>query len=268
MKSFFAPSRARRLANALMRLWSKQLDERSMLAPAIVFAPHPDDEALGCGATILRKRELGVDVKVVFMTDGTLSPPDIPAHQLKPMREKEGLASCRRLGVEPDNVTFLEFKDGTLAKQIESAADRVAQFLREHPAEQIFVTYHGDVDQAGEHRAAARIVRAAAKRIKRPITLYEYPIWFWFFWPYTRMPDKQHFGAWNTQRRHNLLRNLFALTTFRFHVNIAEVRESKQAAMKLHHSQMEQFYGLRGGQFVKWFIGEREIFCRHKLSGR
>jgi len=37
---------------------------------ALVLAPHPDDETLGCGATILRKRAAGTPVHVLIVTDG------------------------------------------------------------------------------------------------------------------------------------------------------------------------------------------------------
>lgn len=36
----------------------------------IVFSPHQDDEALGCGGMIALKREQGIPIKVVFVTDG------------------------------------------------------------------------------------------------------------------------------------------------------------------------------------------------------
>ena len=36
----------------------------------IVFAPHPDDEVLGCGGAILKKTEQGEDVIVCIATKG------------------------------------------------------------------------------------------------------------------------------------------------------------------------------------------------------
>jgi len=36
----------------------------------LVLAPHPDDEALGCGGAILRHVDLGTPVKVVIATGG------------------------------------------------------------------------------------------------------------------------------------------------------------------------------------------------------
>ncbi len=36
----------------------------------LVFAPHPDDELLSCGGTIMKYRELGSKITVVVATGG------------------------------------------------------------------------------------------------------------------------------------------------------------------------------------------------------
>jgi LmbE family N-acetylglucosaminyl deacetylase len=36
----------------------------------VVVAPHPDDEVLGCGGTLAAETAAGIDVVVVFVTDG------------------------------------------------------------------------------------------------------------------------------------------------------------------------------------------------------
>jgi len=36
----------------------------------VVFAPHPDDETLGCGGTIAKRVREGYDILIIFMTCG------------------------------------------------------------------------------------------------------------------------------------------------------------------------------------------------------
>ena len=39
----------------------------------LVVAAHPDDEILGCGATLIKYKNQGYKVKVVFLSDGETS---------------------------------------------------------------------------------------------------------------------------------------------------------------------------------------------------
>jgi hypothetical protein len=52
---------------------TKEIDECALGKPAIIFAPHQDDETLGCGGTIIRKKQAGANLQIVFMTDGCRS---------------------------------------------------------------------------------------------------------------------------------------------------------------------------------------------------
>src|SRR5262245_5575363 len=92
---------SRRWLQAAMRKRQRVLDNHDLSQRAIVFAPHEDDEVLGCGGTILRKRRLGADVAVVFMTDGSGSHPGLmPADEMKELRAAEARAACSLLGVD------------------------------------------------------------------------------------------------------------------------------------------------------------------------
>jgi len=50
-----------------------ELDEKDLGCTATVFSPHPDDETLGCGGTIIKKKRAGAEVKIFYMTDGRKS---------------------------------------------------------------------------------------------------------------------------------------------------------------------------------------------------
>ena len=260
-------TRARRWTTVQLKLQTRELDRASQRAPAIVFAPHPDDETLGCGGTILKKRSLGAPVEVVFLTDGTKSPPARPAAELKSMREREARAACQALTVERDSVTFMEFEDGTLAEQTQAATDRVTQFLRQHPARQIFVPYHRDFDPGLDHPAANRIVLAALHALGTGATVYEYGVWFWRFWPRSKRPTPGQPRAWQAEK-HSRLTNHRALLAFRRSVRIEEVLEQKQTAFNQHVSQASGLSSIQNGDFLKWFFWSHEVFCRHTLPGQ
>ncbi len=65
---------------------------------ALVFSPHPDDESLGCGGTIIKKKSLGARVKLVHMTDGSAANHDnlISSQELKAYSDARIRAGSRR----------------------------------------------------------------------------------------------------------------------------------------------------------------------------
>ena len=45
--------------------------------PALVFAPHPDDEVIGCGGAVLKHLENSDPLKIIVATDGRLGDPEL-----------------------------------------------------------------------------------------------------------------------------------------------------------------------------------------------
>ena len=269
MSRGLSPAQAQRLAQTLTGLRAKTLNRAAMQSPAIVFSPHQDDATLGCGGLILKKRRLGASVRIVFLTDGTTSPPNLPRHEVLALREQEGRAACRQLGVELENVTFFGFIDGQLTEAQDRAIERVMQYLRAHPAAHVYVPYRQDRDPGLDHIAANKIVLSALRQLgperAAGCTVYEYPIWYWRFWPQTRIPVRGQQGVWKTQP-HSRLTNLRALAGFNACVKIGDVLEAKRAALEQHRSQLEGLSRIQSGVFLEWFFGKREVFYRHNLS--
>ena len=98
----------------------------------VVFSPHPDDETLGFGGTIVKKKKLDSDITVVFTTDGRASYRHLlPEDKMKSIREKEALAAGRVLSFEEKDPIFLEYKNGELFENRKSFTSKVVNFLTE-----------------------------------------------------------------------------------------------------------------------------------------
>src|SRR5271167_3275380 len=91
----------------------------------LVLAPHPDDETLGCGATLMRKVDAGTAVTVVVVSDGATWPPEAPAEQNIAVRDAELRASCRILGLPDEAVVHLSFPETQLDRVEADVADAV-----------------------------------------------------------------------------------------------------------------------------------------------
>ena len=67
----------------------------------LVFAPHPDDEVLGCGGAILSHVAAGESVRVIIATDGAFGAADATAYA--ETRQMESRAAAAVLGYgEPE----------------------------------------------------------------------------------------------------------------------------------------------------------------------
>jgi LmbE family N-acetylglucosaminyl deacetylase len=121
----------------------------------LVFAPHPDDEAIGCGGLIVRLVEAGVAVRVVLVTDGS-GAGDLPRGAAQ-VRQREFLASLAQLGVS-DHV-MLGFADGELvaaAPLFEAVDAQVRDFAPQ------WLVGPSAADAHRDHRCTAHAVRHAA----------------------------------------------------------------------------------------------------------
>ncbi len=93
----------------------------------LVFAPHPDDETLGCAGVIQEAVAMKLPVRIVWLTYGdnnewsfmmyrrrfVLMPGSV--REMGEVRHDEGVAAAKVLGVEPDQLAFLGYPDfGTL----------------------------------------------------------------------------------------------------------------------------------------------------------
>jgi len=127
-------------------------------APYLIFAPHPDDETLGMGGTIILAKKQNLPITVVFMTMGEQGgDPKI--------RQKEALDAAKILGI--DEVEFFRIPDRKIAtnppstKKLDQLLSKVTpktiflpSFLEFHPDHRAttfsILNYLKDISYEGE----------------------------------------------------------------------------------------------------------------------
>ena len=239
---------------------------------AIIFSPHQDDETLGCGGTIIRKKQAGAEIKIVFMTDGSGSHSHIiPRDKLAKIRAKEAVAAAQKLGVEPEDILFLGVPDGSLTNNQDIATQKVIEILSKFYPEEIYLPY--SQDGVPDHNATYLTVINALKQWGWEATIYEYPIWFWNHWPWTlgAKPNNQEFS----NLKQELQAGLTLVNTFQYSVYIGDVLEQKRAALDQHQSQVSQLIphprwltlsDVSQGEFLNCFFQDYERFHRYQFT--
>lgn len=120
------------------------------MASILIFGPHPDDQELGMGGTIVKLVGQGHKVHLVDMTNGEPTP-----HGTPEKRAVESAAAAKVLGVERTQV-------GLINRQVThtvEARHRVAAVIRKHKADWLFVPY--PIDAHPDHMAVTRICEDA-----------------------------------------------------------------------------------------------------------
>jgi LmbE family N-acetylglucosaminyl deacetylase len=150
----------------------------------VIVAPHPDDETLGCGGAIALLCQQGYDVKVLVVSDGTLSHPNsrkYPAPALQSLREQETLKALAILGVDQEAVTFLQLKDGYLpfptSLDFQTAKILCQNYLKKVRPDILFIPWRADPHS--DHRATWQLIQTALKDLEIKTKCIEYPIWDW-----------------------------------------------------------------------------------------
>ncbi len=170
-----------RTVRAALRLRSRPFSPGA-IGTALVVAPHPDDETLGCGGTVALLARSKVRLFVAFITDGGASHPSHALYtpgMIAEIRKAEAKSAAAILGLEPDRLFFLDAKDGTLAglhgKGKALIAARVADMILETKPDAILLPCRRD--GSSEHDAAFLIVADALARAGLRPRLLEFPIW-------------------------------------------------------------------------------------------
>ena len=120
------------------------------MASFLVIGPHPDDQELGMGGTIIRLKSQGHKIHIVDMTNGEPTP-----RGSVETRARESAASAKILGVER---TLLGLKNREVVHDIASR-HKLAALIRVHKPNVMFVPY--PVDAHPDHVAVTKIAEDA-----------------------------------------------------------------------------------------------------------
>jgi LmbE family N-acetylglucosaminyl deacetylase len=138
----------------------------------VVIAPHPDDEAIGCGGSVLFHSAKGDRVVVVFLTSGELGLQSLPREAAWKTREAEATTAGHILGVS--EIKFLRQPDWYVGDHISSAASVLRPIFALEQPELIYLPHKAEWHP--DHRAALPVVHEALRdlpELKPALLMYE-----------------------------------------------------------------------------------------------
>lgn len=192
------------------------------IGATMVFAPHPDDESLGCGGLIQYLIQQNSEVFVIFITSGDASHPNSKSHSptiLAELRENEAVDACTILGVKNSNIHFLRQPDSKLSELLDidknAVTNHISTLLAEFKILSVLVPWRRDPHP--DHIATYNLVKMMVGNSNREIQIIEYPIWLWKNSTDTDWPKDGEVEI--------------------FRLDIASVLDSKKKAIFAHKSQ-------------------------------
>ncbi len=169
--------------------------------PALVIAPHPDDEVFAAAGMLALKAQLGAEVAVAFLTDGEASHRnccDTPPEEVARARRLLARQAGEALGLKPSALSWLGLPDGRLPRRgqegFAAAATVVAEVLRAVAPNEVYMPHL--LDCWPDHAAANEIAAEALGQIALPCTVHSYLVWGWYKLPLRLLAQLGLASAW------------------------------------------------------------------------
>jgi LmbE family N-acetylglucosaminyl deacetylase len=144
----------------------------------LVIASHPDDEVLGCGGTIAKLVEAGLQVRIAFLADGVNSRKADKGILENELIERRAAArkACGLLGVA--DIYFGNFLDNEMDKEtLLTITRKVEEIIDDFLPDTIFTHHVGDVniDHQLTHKAVVTACRPQIGKSVKNIFSFETP---------------------------------------------------------------------------------------------
>ncbi len=166
----------------------------------LIMAPHPDDDVIGCGGSILLHVKSGHQVHILYLTNGEHGIGNSDPGKASSIREKEGRKAALQLGVTSKHLHYLKLEDGKVSQQTGNN-ELLQTILNSIQPDTIYLPSF--FESHPDHHAANLLLK---NNLSRRVNICAYEVW--------------------TPLIPNLL------------INISEVMHQKQNALHEHASQL------------------------------
>ncbi|NLC06620.1 MAG: PIG-L family deacetylase [Syntrophomonadaceae bacterium] len=133
------------------------------MSRVMVFAPHPDDDLIGCGGSIVKHLQRGNTVTVVYLTSGESGSLKYSKAELAQIREAEATRAATLLGLT--DIIFLRNPDGYLEFNRDNLI-RIISLIRDKQPNIVYLPHSQDLHK--DHLRTNELVLEACNRAGGP----------------------------------------------------------------------------------------------------
>jgi LmbE family N-acetylglucosaminyl deacetylase len=172
----------------------------------MVFAPHPDDEILGCFGAIVSHLNKEEEVSVVYMTSGEAGDNSVSPLLLKRTREQEAKKVMSSLGIK--RYFFMGLPDGEIrydSSTVKMVADVIVKW------DPVYVYVPNGEEPHKDHKTACRVVTDALRSLALDNRCFEI----------------RYYEVWRSLYRFNLV------------IDISSLAENKKKHIRMYKSQLK-----------------------------
>ncbi len=154
--------KTKRFTNQLKPIQIDSVDSKKI----VVIAPHPDDDILGAGGTLLKAKSLGAEVHIIYVTNGSPS----KSEKIK----KETLDVCEEAKFIPH---FLNFEPRKINVHDNKAIKNVTNIINEINPKVIFISFF--LDNHVDHRSVNYLLYncISSENFRNNIEIWSYQIY-------------------------------------------------------------------------------------------
>jgi LmbE family N-acetylglucosaminyl deacetylase len=194
----------------------------------LVIAPHPDDEAIGCGGSIRLHADQGDRVDVVFLSSGELGLKHLDTREAWRIRESEAEASAACLGIT--SLKFLRLPDWFVGDHLSEATASLAPIIEKICPGIVYVPHLNEWHP--DHKAAFRSAQSAIAASE------------------AAAPQLRAYEVWTPMAEHQIVQD------------ITSVMAIKLVAVGQYRSQLAGFKYDRAVRGLNQYRGELAGHCR------
>jgi len=150
-----------------------QMIEKPPGSEILVLSPHPDDDVIACGGTLIKHYEVGDHITSVYLTDGRKGDPDFSNEdELVLVRKEEAKKAAKIIGIH--ELIFFDNRDQELTSSSKTVKE-LSQLLLDLRPDLVYLPFF--FDNHPDHRATNRIFFDACKFIKFNFHCFAYEAW-------------------------------------------------------------------------------------------